>query len=273
MGHARVYVVSLAESLPRRKHFAQQWAKLDLDLPARWVRAVNGRQVATPFQEEFVSVRGKNARGFAGNYESHAGLLSMSSSGMLIVFEDDAAFVSNFAERLKRFVSSVPNDWEMLHIGGDNFWDPPYAELPGVWIRARSVSRMWGYVLKESAVSKLARATAVTLDLRPIDIFYGSLAFACDARQKVNTYAPAQPLVTAVSHVSMTAEDFPMDGALLRAEQFEDEDDENILRYSSWYPSSCCNMPNLSWSKWCCTKCDLSHECPNFCRKHPKTPI
>merc|ERR1719311_1359482 len=41
--NARVYVISLPDAEKRRHHFAGEWAALDLDIPAVWVEAVNGR--------------------------------------------------------------------------------------------------------------------------------------------------------------------------------------------------------------------------------------
>jgi hypothetical protein len=57
-----VFVLSLQAAKHRRQSFAKQWAALDLDLPAVWVKAVDGLapQNATPFRNEVTSGQDKD---------------------------------------------------------------------------------------------------------------------------------------------------------------------------------------------------------------------
>lgn len=260
LNKAQVYVVSLAAAKKRRESFARQWATLDLDLPARWVEAVDGYSPLgkTRFQREVLEknkedvATGVGVRGVAGCWETHAGLLSAHTSGDMMVFEDDAVFDLNFTALFQEFVKSVPRDWDQLHFGGDDFWDPPLAELPGKWIRTRGSSRTWGYVVRESAVSRLRHSNDVTMDLRAVDAFYGGLAYACSSEHRQNTYTPSRPLVFSAGGVSMTAQQV---NYLLQAEDNPIENEDPRVHNFTWYPVTCClygDHPNLAWSRWCC---------------------
>jgi GR25 family glycosyltransferase involved in LPS biosynthesis len=258
--NARVYVVSLPEAEKRRHHFAGEWAALDLDIPAVWVEAVNGRDYSsrTPFQREYLNrlslADQRTHEGQPACWESHAGILSAVDGATAVIVEDDVAFVANFTARLKEFVGSLPPDWDMLHIGGDTFWDPPFAEKPQSWVKTRSASRTWGYIVRDRAVPKLLHANQVTKDLRAIDTFYGGLSFACDDDVAMNTYAPTQPLLRGVGSVSATDQFHPHTDAatksLLAKETLEDE-----APTYSWYPSTSCSLPKIhaaSFDSWCC---------------------
>lgn len=259
--NARVYVVSLPDAEKRRHHFAQQWAALNLKMPIAWVEAANGRDPfsTTPFQTEFLHDLSPDAkdthRGAAACWESHAGILSAVDGATAVILEDDVAFIGNFTARLKEFVGSLPTDWDILHIGGDTFWDPPFAEKPQAWMKTRAASRTWGYIVRDRAVPRLMRANQVTRDLRAIDTFYGGLSFACDKAYAMNTYAPPQPFVMGTGTVSATDKLHPHTStvakSLLANEYFE------VLTSSryTWYPSTCCTLPDVhaeSFKSWCC---------------------
>jgi GR25 family glycosyltransferase involved in LPS biosynthesis len=266
--NAAVYVLSLAEAKPRREHFAKQWASLDLDLPVQWVEGVDGSspEGATPFHHEVVGESGVQFSGIAGCWETHAGLLSSVSSDVAIVFEDDVEFLPNFTAKLAEILASVPDDWDHLHLGSAELWDPPYAELPGAWIRARSASGTWGYVLRKRAVSKFLHANAVTLDLRAVDTFYGGLGYACDSRFHVNTYLPPQPLVGCASLLSITQIPDATTKTKLEAEHVWQNGDLPIPFRTTWSPQFCrthVGSGSWSWSDWCRQRCltDESWSC------------
>lgn len=257
--NARVYVVSLPDAENRRDHFAREWAAKDLDIPAVWVEALNGRDpsLSTPFQREYLQrlslADQRKKKGTAACWESHAGILSAVDGATAIILEDDVAFTANFTTRLKEFVRSVPLDWEVLHLGGDTFWDPPFAEKPMTWVKTRSASRTWGYIVRDRAVPKLLHANQVTQDLRAIDTFYGGLGFACDADIAMNSYAPHQPFITGVGTVSATDQYNPHSASMTKSLLATEELDK-YEKYS-WYPSTACNLPKISiasFDAWCC---------------------
>lgn len=258
--NARVYVLSLPEAEPRRHHFSQQWAALNLKMPAVWVEAVNGADgsSSTPFQDEFLNrfppAEQLGRKGQAACWESHAGILAGVDGATAIILEDDVAFIANFTARFRDFVGSLPPDWDMLHIGGDTFWDPPYAEKPEAWVKTRSASRTWGYIVRDRAVPKLLHANQKTQDLRAIDTFYGGLSFACEDEYAMNTYAPPEPFVKGTSRVSVTDHVHPQTyetaKSLLAKEEFEKLQSKDY----SWFPSTCCVLPNVnakSFQDWC----------------------
>jgi GR25 family glycosyltransferase involved in LPS biosynthesis len=273
--NARVYVVSLPDAELRRHHFARQWAALNLKMPAVWVEGVNGADgsSSTPFQDEFLNRLSpedqRTHKGKAACWESHAGILSGVDGATAVILEDDVAFIQNFTTRFKEFIGSLPADWDMLHIGGDTFWDPPFAEKPKSWLKTRSASRTWGYSVRDSAVPRLKHANEVTMDLRAIDTFYGGLSFACEDAYAMNTYAPTEPFVLGTSRVSATDMLHPHTNEATRQLFATEEFDAPKSSQYTWFPSTCCNLPNVkgnSFKDWCCKRTDPKQQQP-FCSK------
>jgi len=72
----------------------------------------------------------------------------------LFVLEDDARLRGLvFTEHLKRFVTAVPEDWEVLQMCSDAVWEQPVAMHPH-YMEGGWMSRTSGYILRASAVSK-----------------------------------------------------------------------------------------------------------------------
>jgi len=82
--------------------------------PAEVWRAVHGDSVRNPDWWTAGS-------GAWGCYRSHMQILEKCYNEGIesyIVFEDDAIFRPDFAEGLESFLAGLPNDWEMLYLGG-----------------------------------------------------------------------------------------------------------------------------------------------------------
>ena len=86
-----------------------------LPKPERFI-AVDGRRVSAP--NHWMA-----GLGAWGCYRSHVSILEkclMERINSYVVFEDDAGFVTNFAERLQAYVSELPDDWGLAYLGGQH---------------------------------------------------------------------------------------------------------------------------------------------------------
>jgi hypothetical protein len=67
----------------------------------------------------------------------------------VLIFEDDAAFPADFSQRFEAHLAELPDDWDMLHLGGLHEHDPvPVA--PGV-ARLTSTYSTFAYAIRDTA--------------------------------------------------------------------------------------------------------------------------
>lgn len=65
-------------------------------------------------------------QGFMGCWDSHRRLFNIIKEENLeysLIMEDDVDVVDNFNERLNEVISELPNDWDLLYLGGWNVGD------------------------------------------------------------------------------------------------------------------------------------------------------
>ena len=112
----RVYVINL----PRRK---ERWEAFCQKIPADW-----------PFRypERYTAVDGglatppdwwKDGGGAWGCYKAHLRILEDALSNEInsvLILEDDAVCVERFAEKVQAFWKHLPEDWEMVYLGGQH---------------------------------------------------------------------------------------------------------------------------------------------------------
>lgn len=112
----RTYVVSLARRPDRLQAFFA-------GLPAAWA-------TLAPEPKPFAAVDGqlvpapewwKQGAGAWGCYRSHLAILERclnENVDSVLVLEDDATFPADFVDRARTYLEHVPDDWEMLYLGG-----------------------------------------------------------------------------------------------------------------------------------------------------------
>ena len=65
-------------------------------------------------------------QGFMGCWDSHRRLFNKikeENTEYTLIMEDDVDLVENFNERLNEVISELPNDWDLLYLGGWNVGD------------------------------------------------------------------------------------------------------------------------------------------------------
>jgi len=112
----RVYVINL----PRR---AERWKAFSKKIPADW-----------PFRtpERYVAIDGglatppdwwKDGGGAWGCYKAHLRILEDCLNheiNSVLILEDDAICVDGFTEKVRNFWNHLPEDWEMVYLGGQH---------------------------------------------------------------------------------------------------------------------------------------------------------
>jgi GR25 family glycosyltransferase involved in LPS biosynthesis len=103
----KIYVINLDKRPDRLS---------SLNIPLKWERFV-----ATD-GDIFINNKPKE-RGWRGCYDSHVRLMEQitnSEDGLYLIFEDDVELCDNFNDRLLTLLKSLPEDWELLFLGGHN---------------------------------------------------------------------------------------------------------------------------------------------------------
>ena len=114
-----IQVVNLLK-FPKRWELFQQRATVAGITGYERFHAIEGDRVGPPGW-----FRGGN--GAWGCLMSHLRIAQdamMTGDGHFLVFEDDAVFSSDFAERLPRIMDEVGDDWDMLYLGGQHLHQP-----------------------------------------------------------------------------------------------------------------------------------------------------
>lgn len=177
---ARYFVIGLEERMTRRKQVWAAWKQIGMTshvpLPT-WIPAVKGSSMPAsqwwPGKNMIDDYYNKS--GVWGCFKSHLELMKRcvkepnfgrpvaagatgwrgtvnhqqnryvdSPVNDVVIFEDDAIFVPDFPRAFARFVRSVPDDWDILYLGGA-MWTPPFVNASSRgWMR---ISRMSNTVL------------------------------------------------------------------------------------------------------------------------------
>lgn len=112
----RVFCVNLKRRKDRWKEFTERFPD---DWPFRDVvkfDAIDGRRVRFPDWW-------KAGPGAWGCYRSHLRILENCLQNQIksvLLLEDDALFLPNFREKVERFFTSLPEDWQMVYLGGQH---------------------------------------------------------------------------------------------------------------------------------------------------------
>ena len=112
----RVYVINLPRRKERLDDFLQ---KIPHDWPFRFperYKAIDGGLVTPPGWW-------RGGGGAWGCYKAHLRLLEdclNDEYNSVLIFEDDAVCVDRFGEKVREFWNHLPDDWEMLYLGGQH---------------------------------------------------------------------------------------------------------------------------------------------------------
>ncbi len=188
---------------------ADRWERFVRDLPDPWpfvrpkrFRAVDGRHTGCP--DWF-----PGGSGPFGCWQSHLRILEdalCDDIETLLVLEDDAIFVDDFASKAGAFIEEAPTDWDQLYLGGQHLClrqSPPERITENV-LRCHNVNRTHGYAVRrefmKAAYHELCRPPhePQVQQAFHVDHRYGQMHLS----GKWNVYAPTQWLIGQAAGVS-----------------------------------------------------------------------
>ncbi len=133
-------------------------------------------------------------RGAWGCYLSHLAIIEhcLADGQDVTIFEDDAALVPDYAERLRHYLAALPDDWEMAYLGGQllrPYRNPP-RRVNDLVYRPHNIHRTHAYMIRGTALPKI-RQHLLRTDWRKghhLDHHYGRL----HESGEVKIYCPAR---------------------------------------------------------------------------------
>lgn len=120
----RAVAINLARRPDRRANLQARWAALGLDVELQILTATDERDNPPP-----AWWRRSLPAGSWGCWDSHLRALASATSGPLLVLEDDCVFAPGAADVLAGL--EVPDDWDLIHLGGQHL-DLPVPAGPGL---------------------------------------------------------------------------------------------------------------------------------------------
>lgn len=142
-------VLTLPDSKDRQEAFAKCKPKgLDIET---WF-AKSGDDVTPPVWWRSSANMWSHAVNFMDIFEKYK-----VSDRPLLLFEDDAKPAPDFCQRLETLLAHVPDDWEVLYLGGHrmDFQQAPAVEVNEHVLRIRYLRGTWGMVFHPRAMQRL----------------------------------------------------------------------------------------------------------------------
>jgi len=170
-----------AINLDRRR---DRWEAFCDRLPRPWPLPAIERFAAIDGSRQFVPTSWECGPGAYGCLLSHCTLWQQAAEddASLLVFEDDAVFCDNFAEKLAAFLVAVPDDWQMLYLGGAHILPPE--SIGGEVLRCLGVKKTHAYAVRGELLTRLP--PILTRKTLHIDVSLSLL------HHNFRVYAPAQ---------------------------------------------------------------------------------
>lgn len=101
---------------------------------------------------------------------SHVAALMKCKGDSVFIFEDDAVFIDNFHEELKKSLAVLPDDWDMVYLGAHILQTQVVNDR---WRRSTECSSTHAYLVRASAIPRLVE-TAIA-HKGHVDVAYSTL--------------------------------------------------------------------------------------------------
>ncbi|MEU9576252.1 glycosyltransferase family 25 protein [Streptomyces chilikensis] len=193
------YAVSLEHRTDRWELLASHMADLELPAPVRWL-GVNGPAVAT--DQDLASYRRNAPCGratLAGCWGSNVSFTRLmeyvqeQGHEWALLLEDDAFFHPHVHARYAAFAERVPEDAEIVMLGGCHQLPPMPVDPDSLVLRGMRMTCCTGYLVSRQVVPKLLAAN--TPRRKPFDVMWWPVHL------EGHTYAPnPQLIVQRTSH-------------------------------------------------------------------------
>jgi len=141
-------------------------------LCVEWHNGVDGEKII---------YQGDLKKGVVGCFMSHKNLITEArDSGLetILILEDDVAFDDNLNEKFNEWINEVPNDWDMLYLGG-NHNVREVTKCDDHLMRATNTQTTHAYAIKNTIYDMILDRLE-TLDL-DVDVVYTEIQKKCNA--------------------------------------------------------------------------------------------
>lgn len=185
--HELAYVINLQHRDDRFDNMLYQYDKHGLKLSR--VNAIYGR---IEFSNQPVSMQG-----FLGCYESHLRLLGFlmdKPDDYFIILEDDCEFVDGFQEKLAECMMELPEDWDLLYLGGSLVRQNSVEDYSENLKRAKDVLCTHAYIVNKKSIAGLIEY--IQKKAYKIDVIY------CEYQKNHNCFMAYPALIRQVSQYS-----------------------------------------------------------------------
>ena len=161
------YFINLDNSLDRKKYMDEESKSLDLNLirfPAVYGQNVNEEKL---IERRVLDKNHKLKKGELGCYLSHLNLLNKckdDNDNIVMILEDDIEFGDNFKDKLNEYYKEVPNDWDIIYLGGSRLRGRKISEhvLKGIYDKEPKGDfnmGMYAILLNKKSINKLLKIT------------------------------------------------------------------------------------------------------------------
>lgn len=147
----KIYVINLSRRKDRLQHITEECAKHGLEMIR--VEAVDGSKI-------LYRIHSKRKAAIIGCYKTHLGLLKQFNdldNDYFFIAEDDAIFAENFKEKLSNYINELPDDWDMIYLGGNIKSKGSVAEFSSNFKKALNVFCTHAYIVRKKAISALIK--------------------------------------------------------------------------------------------------------------------
>jgi hypothetical protein len=184
----RVCVISLDRRQDRLERF---YSDVPKDFPfgtIETVQAIDGSLVRHPGWW-------RQGGGAWGCYRSHVRIIEdalNNNQESVLIFEDDATFVTGFARRALAYLADLPQDWKQAYLGGQHLRRPMAVPGHSLCVAAANINRTHAYAIRGrealTEIYKWLNATDQWVNRNHIDHHYGRL----HKRNTRGYYAPME---------------------------------------------------------------------------------
>lgn len=200
-----IYVITLDSKSKRFTTFIKNYNKVkNWFIDYKIFNGINGHNIIIPewfkkyntYTKIYTDV---TMSGSYGCYMSHVTILTnfMNNNTLdfIIIFEDDAEFISSFKEDFINFYNNIPKNWDACYLGytlnSDPFCINKYCNKVGF----NGVNTTVAYMINKKGASKFLKQLSINrlrknfTSNEPIDCQYSRFIY------NMNVYIPIQPLV------------------------------------------------------------------------------